>query len=120
MSNNNQTIRKSTYTSDTVIIIIGVLSLIFIIIYIYQNYKKMLPTPTGNIITSTCPDYWESIGEGQCKNVNGLGTCSKTEGANIMDFNKNDVFTNENTGNYAKCKWAKSCNVAWGTIDRLC
>ena len=119
MSNNNQTIRKATYSSDTVIIIIGVLSLIFIIIYIYQNYKKMLPSPTGNIISTTCPDYWESIGKNQCKNVNGLGSCSNTEGANIMDFGV-DVFTNTNTGDYSKCKWAKSCNVSWGNIDRLC
>ena len=119
MSNNNQTIRKSTYTSDTVIIIVAVLSLIFIIIYIYQNYKKVLPKPTGQMISSTCPDYWESIGNNQCKNVNGLGSCSKTEGANTMDFG-GEVFTNTNTGDYAKCKWAKSCNVTWGNIDRLC
>ena len=119
MSNNNQTIRKSTYTSDTVIIIVGVLSLIFIIIYIYQNYKKILPKPTGQMISSTCPDYWESIGNGQCKNVNALGSCSKTEGSNVIDFG-GEVFTNKNTGDYAKCKWAKSCNVSWGNIDRLC
>jgi len=36
-----------------------------------------------------------------------------------MDFNS-DVFTNVNSGNYAKCKWAKGCNVSWGSIDRLC
>jgi len=119
MSNNNQTIRKTTYTTDTIIIIVGVLSLIFIIIYIYQNYKKMLPKPTGNIISSTCPDYWESIGDGKCKNINGLGSCSTTEGTNIMDFGS-DVFTNKNTGDYAKCKWADTCNVSWGNIDRLC
>ena len=50
---------------------------------------------------------------------NALGSCSKTEGANVMDFG-GEVFTNKNTGDYAKCKWAKSCNVSWGNIDRLC
>ena len=120
MNNNNQYIRKSTYTSDTILIIIGILSLIFIIIYIYNNYyKNKLPIPTGEMLGATCPDYWDSIGNGQCQNVNGLGTCSRTDGANIVPFDS-EIFTNTNTGNYAKCKWAKSCNVSWSNIDRLC
>jgi hypothetical protein len=36
-----------------------------------------------------------------------------------MDFN-DEIFLNNTTGNYAKCKWAKGCNVYWGNIDRLC
>jgi len=36
-----------------------------------------------------------------------------------MDFS-GVIFTNANTGNYAKCKWAKACNVSWSGIDRLC
>ena len=119
MNNNNQKIRKSTYSGDTVLIIIGVLSLIFIIIYIYNNYKKLSPTPTGTIMSAMCPDYWDSIGNGKCQNTNSLGSCSNTEGANVMDFS-GEVFTNKNTGDYAKCKWAKSCNVSWGHIDRGC
>ena len=118
-NNNNKYIRKSTYTSDTVLIIIGVLGIIFIIIYIYNNYKNIFPKPTGNMVSAMCPDYWDSIGNGQCRNTNGLGTCSKTEGANIVPFG-GDVFTNKNTGDYSKCKWAKHCNVSWSTIDRLC
>ena len=39
MSNNNQPIRKSTYSTTTVFIIVGVLSLVFIIIYLYNYYK---------------------------------------------------------------------------------
>lgn len=119
-TNNSQYIRKANYTSDTVLIIIGVLSLLFIIIYIYNNYYKLKSTtPTGAMISSTCPDYWDSIGNSKCQNVNSLGSCSKTDGANIMDFSS-EVFTNENTGNYAKCKWAKACNVSWSNIDRVC
>ena len=117
----NSTIRKTTFTSDRIIIIIGVLSLILIIVYIYNNYKKIISStvPTGGAIGSTCPDYWDSIGSGKCQNSKKIGSCSKMDGADIMDFSS-DVFTNINTGNYAKCKWAKGCSVSWGPIDRAC
>jgi len=120
MSNNNsQTIRKTNYTSTTFIIIFGVLGVIGLFIYIYNSYKNNLPSPTATLIGATCPDYWDSIGNSKCKNVNSLGTCSNTDGANIVDFS-GDVFTNNNTGNYSKCKWAKACNMSWSNIDRLC
>lgn len=119
MSNNNVTIRKTTYTSDKVIIIVAILGLIFIIIYIYNNYKSLAIKPTGASLGTSCPDYWDSIGNSKCQNTNGLGSCSKIDGANIMDFSS-DVFTNKNTGDYAKCKWAKACNVSWGHYDRVC
>ena len=51
MSNNNVTIRKTTYTSDKVIIIVAILGLIFIIIYIYNNYKSLAIKPTGASLT---------------------------------------------------------------------
>ena len=41
------------------------------------------------------------------------------DGADVIDFSS-EVFTNANTGNYAKCRWAKGCNVSWGGIDRSC
>ena len=116
---NNQTIRKSTYSSDTVLIIIGILSLVFVIIYIYNNYKSLYPTPTGTAAHTLCPDYWDSIGNGKCQNTNKLGSCSNVDGANVMDFSS-AVFTNNNTGDYSKCKWARGCNVSWGNVDRLC
>ena len=120
-SNNtsNNTIRKSTYSSDTFILIIGLLLLIVIIIYIYNNYKSLIPTPTGTIAYSACPDYWDSLGNGKCKNTNKIGSCSNQDGADIMDFG-GEVFTNTNIGNYAKCRWTQSCNTSWGNIDRLC
>ena len=120
---NNKSIRKSTYTSNSVIIIVGVLSLIFIIVYIYNNYTKIvasvMPTNTGGALGATCPDYWDSVGNGKCQNTKKIGSCSKIDGADTMDFSS-AVFTNVNTGNYAKCKWAKGCNVSWGGIDRTC
>ena len=119
--NNNTSIRKTTYTSDTAMIIVGVLSLAFIAVYLYNYYKTMKANILANAISISpmCPDYWDSIGNSKCQNVNSLGSCSKTDGANIMDFSS-EVFTNENTGNYAKCKWAKACNVSWSNIDRVC
>jgi len=121
MSNNsNHSIRKSTYTSTTFIIIIGCLSLAFIAIYMYNYYKKLKLLSTSITLPySSCPDYWDSIGNGQCQNTKALGTCSKDVGANIIDFS-NEVFTNANTGNYAKCKVANACNISWSNIDRLC
>jgi len=120
MSNNNQTVRKTTYSSTTFIIIAGVLGLIFVIIYLYNSYKATsLLATTATVAYATCPDYWDSIGNGKCQNTNSLGTCSKEVGSNIMDFS-GEIFTNANTGKYAKCKWATACNVSWNNIDRLC
>jgi hypothetical protein len=118
---NSNKIRKATFNTNTVIIAIGVLSLIFIIIYIYKSYKNLsiTPTKTGAALGATCPDYWDSIGNGRCQNSKKIGSCSKMDGADVIDFSS-EVFTNTNTGNYAKCRWAKGCNVSWGGIDRSC
>ena len=120
---NTKFIRNKTYSTNKVIIIIGLLSVIFIIVYIYNNYTKIiastLPTNTGSAIGATCPDYWDSIGNGKCQNTKKIGSCSKTDGADVMDFSS-ELFNNINIGNYAKCKWAKGCNVSWSGIDRTC
>ena len=119
--NNNRSIRRQTYTSDTIMMVVGLLALAGICIYLYNNYKNLKNSimPTATIPIAQCPDYWDSIGDKKCQNSKSLGSCSVTPGANIMDFS-GEIFTNANTGNYAKCKWAKSCNVSWGGIDRLC
>lgn len=122
MSNNNTQIRKTTYSSSSVMIIVGVLVLAFIVIYLYNSYKNFkanLLATTATNAGATCPDYWDSIGNGKCQNTNSLGSCSNTPGANIVDFS-GEIFKNLNTGNYSKCKFAKSCNVSWSNIDRLC
>ena len=110
---------KSTYTSDTVILIIGILLFIFIIIYIYNTYKSLTSIPLSTVAYTPCPDYWDSLGNGKCQNINKLGSCSNGEGADVMDFS-GDVFTNTNTGDYAKCKWSQACKASWSNIDRLC
>ena len=119
-TNNNQTVRKSTYSSTTFIIIVGVLSVVFIGVYMYNAYKASLLLITSVTVPATmCPDYWDSLGNGKCKNSQYLGSCSKDEGANVMDFS-GEIFTNQNTGNYSKCKWATACGVSWSGVDRLC
>ena len=100
LMNDTKSIRKTTYTSDKVIIIVGVLGVIFVIVYIYNNYKKIvasvMPKATGGTVGATCPDYWDSIGNSKCQNSKKIGSCSKTDGADVMDFSS-DVFTNVNT-----------------------
>ena len=119
-TNNNQTVRKSTYSSTTFIIIVGVLSVVFIGVYMYNAYKASQLLITSVTVPATmCPDYWDSLGNGKCKNSQYLGSCSKDEGANVMDFS-GEIFTNQNTGNYSKCKWATACGVSWSGVDRLC
>ena len=105
---------------STFVIIVGVLMLIFIIVYLYNRFKAAsLLATTITVPFSICPNYWDSLGNGKCKNTNSLGTCNKEPGSNIMDFS-GDIFTNINTGNYSKCKWANTCNVSWSNIDRIC
>ena len=121
-NNNNQSVRKTTYTSTTLFIVIGVLGILFIIVYLYnyyKNFKASLLATNATKYYTACPDYWDSIGNSKCQNTNSLGSCSKDPGANIMDFG-GEVFTNSNTGNYSKCRWSKACNVSWSNIDRLC
>jgi hypothetical protein len=120
MSNSNQAIRKTTYSANTFMIIAGVLCLLFIIIFLYQQYQAVKAlTTTVTKPYPMCPDYWDSIGNGQCQNTNGLGSCSNTPGSNIVDFNTS-IFNNPNIGYYTKCRWANSCNVSWGNINKLC
>jgi len=120
MSNNNQTIRKNTYSSTPFFIIVGVLSLLLIIVYLYNQYSKQKALATTvTKAYAMCPDYWDSIGNGKCQNTNLIGSCSKDPGNNIVDFNT-EIFNNKNIGNYTKCKWANACNVSWGPINKLC
>ena len=111
----------NTYITTTVVIyIIGILVLFLMIIYFYNEYKKLKEEDRKNkkdIYYSNCPDYWESVGEGKCKNTFKLGKCA-LDNNSIMDFN-DDIFKNTD-GNYAKCKWAKSCDTYWANINKLC
>lgn len=105
--------------SQSVIYIIAVLIFLYTIIYYYRQYKKGKPVAEKRI-RAECPDYWSVEGPSRCRNLKKLGKCltSGPEGG-LMDFD-NDYFNNINTGNYAKCRWAKKCHVAWDGIDQIC
>jgi hypothetical protein len=112
----------SFYSTNTFLIIISCLAVVYICVMLYNLYKENKAKLLATSITrsaSTCPDYWDSIGNGRCQNTNSLGSCSKEKGANIMDFS-GEIFTNKTMGDYAKCKWASACNVSWSNINRLC
>ena len=69
-NNNSKIIRKTNYSSTTFIVIIGVLSLAFVIVYLYNTYKaaKLLATSV-TIPYSICPSYWDSIGNGKLYSI---------------------------------------------------
>jgi len=110
------------YINTTIVIyVIGFLILVLMIVFFYNEYKKIKDEQKKNqkdTYYAPCPDYWESVGNNKCMNSFKLGKCS-LEDNTVMDFN-DEIFLNNATGNYAKCKWAKGCNVYWGNIDRLC
>jgi hypothetical protein len=121
---NSAPIKKSflaNYSTTTVIYIVAFLLFGLGCIYLYNVYKdfKKATLATDASRIAQCPDYWDSVGNKKCKNANQIGVCSKTPGADVMDFD-NEVFNNSSTGNYAKCKWAKACNTPWSGIERLC
>lgn len=106
---------------NVIIYLIIFLALGLAILYLWNYYQQLknILTITKPLLVSDCPDYWESIGNGKCQNVNYLGSCANVAGNNIVDFS-GDLFNNMNVGNYAKCKWATSCNTSWSGVDRLC
>ena len=70
---------------------------------------------------SKCPDYWEAVGDGRCKNINNIGICKKYNGvkdSDVMDFS-DPLFKGEK-GMYYKCSWSRKCQAPWEGIDELC
>ncbi len=107
---------------EVAIYIFGIFFFVFILIHYYRQFSKQVDASKKNetIIRAECPDYWLVEGPSKCRNSNKLGKCLTrgTEGG-LMDFDT-DYFNNEETGNYAKCRWAKKCHVSWDGIDNIC
>ena len=112
---------QSYASSTTLIYVVFFLATGLAIVYLYNFYKSIQTSVQTKItnIYADCPDYWESIGNNRCRNVNFLGSCALIPGDNIVDFS-GEIFTNKNTGNYAKCKWSQGCDAPWSGIQRLC
>jgi hypothetical protein len=93
----------------------------FVIYYAYISYiivfsiKKKDPRPYPK-----CPDYWESIGDGKCRNVHKIGKCrTGTSPNDIVNFDISS-YADKTSGNYMKCKWAQDCESPWEKISDLC
>jgi hypothetical protein len=103
------TFQKIVMISATIILIIA-LSFIGLALY-RQKYKADFPPVIAN-----CPDYWiDSSGNGKACNLdsnpnNQVGTCKGP-----MDFTA-PQWSGTGTGDCAKFKWAKSCNLSWDGI----
>lgn len=104
------------------IYIFGFLLFLFIIVHYFRKFRSTVNkvSEEPKRIRSQCPDYWIVEGDKKCRNVHKLGRCltKGTEGG-MMDFDT-EYFNNKDTGNYAKCRWAKKCHVAWDGIDHIC
>ena len=108
--------------TEFAIYIFGIFLFLFIIIHYYRQYSKQVKERKKEeiVIRAECPDYWIVEEPNKCRNFNKLGKClTKGNEGGVMDFDT-DFFKNPQTGNYAKCRWAKKCHVAWDGIDQIC
>jgi hypothetical protein len=100
----------------SIIVIVG----IFVIYYSYTAYTSFTHSKQTDLRPyPKCPDYWESVGDGKCKNVHKIGRCRLNPSGDIVDFS-GQVFQNKKSGDYMRCKWAKECHAPWEGIDDLC
>ena len=100
----------------------GIVLFFVIIIYYYKQYASEVKSKVrgDKIIRAECPDYWLVEAPLKCRNANKMGLCFKNgDNGGLMDFDT-EFFKNPQTGNYAKCRWAKKCHVSWDGIDDIC
>ena len=115
---------ETTFFSTSTFVIIIVILFVFLLgVYLYRAYKdfqnKAKNRESEYSTLGQCPDYWEIVDDNKCRNTHLLSSCSNTVDSDTMDFS-DEIFTHPKTGNYAKCKWAKGCNVEWTGIKKVC
>jgi len=118
----NNGVIKGYSNLHVVVIFLGVLIVIWVLVYTYNMFKAMKKKEkeARKIKPNMCPDYWESLGNNRCKNVHKIGKCNLGDiGCNIADFNS-EIFTNKKVGNIVKCQWSKDCESPWEGISNLC
>jgi len=93
---------------------------LFAIIYAYMLYKEYEESSEQSWpeTISDCPDYWNDLGDGKCKNTHNLGTCNMRQAQPTVTFDSS--FYDGEQGKMNRCRWAKNCNVSWEGIDDLC
>ena len=115
------------YLSITCLVVLLTVSLQFFMEYRRSQQTVMSENKSDLDVSTTkfppspakCPDYWHTLSDGKCKNVNKIGICMTKEGADVMDFRANEIFTGED-GPLAKCSWSQQCEAPWEGIDTLC
>jgi len=115
--------------ADPELIIVIVLILVVMGVYyfyLYREYDKNRKKLQEKKSTGQCPDYWRVLTKyssspaatSGCENTQRIGRCHV--GANrVMDFS-DELYTNRETGDIAKCRWSKHCKAPWQGIDTLC
>lgn len=120
-------------TSSSFIVIIVLLFVIGAGIYFYREYKAISEATKKKLLKETepnsCPDYWEIVDKSvdetgkvkslKCKNVMHIGKVALNPGDDTFTFD-DEIFTNPNTRNIARCQWAKQNGVAWSGYERFC
>lgn len=113
---------ESTFNILLIVVILLVIIIFAVVVFLeYRKSNKDKNSLKFPPFPSKCPDYWISVGDGKCKNINNIGLCKKYNGSkdsDVMDFN-DDIFKGEK-GMYYKCSWARKCRVPWEGIDQLC
>lgn len=85
--------------------------------------------PSWPPYVSSCPDYWQDMGNGECKNSYGVGvndehlrTCVDNPTHPITEWTKDF----RGITNLKKCEWTKKCGrkfgiqAVWQGVDGLC
>ena len=127
-----QTNMKEYMSTNTLIIMIVIISIIVGAIYFYQSYNKIkksvLEKEIKNYLPNHCPDYWDIVSRHKdskgreyvkCKNTHKLGVCALDPERNTFTFD-DEIFVNANSSDLSRCKWSKQCGVSWTGYDNLC
>jgi hypothetical protein len=115
-------------TLDSILSFLSGIIILGVCVYYFLDIRKQRKKQGGaksddkpsNKKYSECPDYFEIGDNGECINEKQLGSCKGTYNFDELLANYADVFRTDKQKNKLKCEWAKSCDVAWTGIDRLC
>ena len=129
---NNSTV-SAYLTTNTIITVVGILFILFTGVYFYNQYrnaqKKLKGESESDNVPNDCPDYWDIVSRSNdkkgnlasitCRNTQKLGVCALDPNQDTFTFD-DEIFTNPNTKDMARCKWSKQCQVAWDGYNNLC